>query len=248
MNTDDAETLAELKTNGFGFNPALSIGIGTVVGMQAMFVAILLKLHPFVAMAALLGGILAVFGVMGGRMEYRLTTRGLHRWFRPFLGNFLPIRGRARFFHFAEIVSYKREKDLARSMREVEVLKITVRTAPFHVWINDQVNPVGFRRFADAFVEQVESVNQNLAAGHTPGDPETTDVVETKPVQHPIKRRKGFYSTVFAKVLTVVFVWATLALAAAFFLGEARATQLIRFGIVILPGTAYMVYRVFLKR
>jgi hypothetical protein len=163
-------------------------------------------------------------------------------------GELLAGPGEARFFPFAEIVSYKREKDLARSMREVEVLKITVRTAPFHVWINDKVDPVGFRKFADAFVDQVENVNRILEAGHLPGDVETSDVVETKPAQRPIRRRKGFYDSVFAKVLTIAFVWANLALTAAFFMGEARPTQLIRFGIVIVSGTAYMVYRVFLKR
>ncbi|MEC5127113.1 hypothetical protein VSU19_10155 [Verrucomicrobiales bacterium BCK34] len=239
---DEEEILAVLETNGFGSNPGLTIALATVAGMGAMFVLIMINLHPLFPMVGLLGGILATFGVFAGKMEYRLTSQGLSRYFRPFLRKFLSMKGQTQLFPFSEIESYQLEKDLSRSMTEVETLKIKTQKPPYHVWINDQINPGGFRAFADAFIAQVESVNRKNESSAA------MNIASDAPKPAPIQRKKGFYESIPAKLLTALFIVATLALAAAFFLDYAKPPHLIRFAIIIVPGTCYMTYRVFLRK
>lgn len=235
------EPVTKLQTNGFFVQPAVGIFIGTAAGMGLMMVVILAGGHPFLAMGALFAGILGAFGVLSGKMCFELNENGLSREFRPFLARFVRRKASQQHFDFADIVSFQREKDLSRSMKEVEYLRIKLRTAPFTILITDQANPDGFRMFADAFEGQVHRFNE------IPTPVPIDALPEPKP-RVIIRRKKGFYGTVWAKILTFVFVWATLGLISAVILGEAKVTHILRMAIVIIPGTSYMVYRVFLKK
>lgn len=193
--------------------------------------------HVFLAMGALFTGIFGAFGILAGKMSFELNEHGLSRNFRPFLLRFFRLPELQQHFQFSDILSFQREKDLSRSLNEVEYLRIKLRKAPFTILITDQVNPSGFRAFADAFEAQVQGYNK-----HSPPPLPTQKAVA------PILRKKGFYSTVWAKILTGIFVWATLGLIAALCLGEASVSMILRLALVIIPGTGYMVYRVFLKK
>ncbi|MGJ8644536.1 MAG: hypothetical protein ACSHX9_14090 [Luteolibacter sp.] len=234
---EQTKTIAKLQTNGFFIQPAVGILIGTSAGMGLMMFVILVGGHVFLAMGALFAGILGAFGILAGKMCFELNEHGFSRNFRPFLIRFLRQSELHQHFQFSDIVSYQREKDLSRSMNEVDYLRIRLRKAPFTILINDQVNPSGFRSFADTFEVQVQGYNE-----HRP------PALPTQKAIVPIRKKKGFYSTVWANILTGIFVWATLCLLSALFLGEASVSLILRLALVIVPGTGYMVYRVFLKK
>ena len=240
----DTEAIETLETNGFYLHPAATIAMATAVGLGAMMPVTMLGAHVFAAMGALLGGIRLVLGIFSGKVSFRLTETGLHREFRPFLSAFMGSKTHAQFFPCDSITSFKRDRDFSRSMKETEFLKISLRDAPFTILITDQVNAEGFTRFADAFVAQVENLNRKRTVPLLPPS------VGTTPVKSPplIRRKKSFYETVFAKLLTILFLFSSVALVLAVFSGEARWTYVIKLGIVILPGTAYLVWRVFIKK
>lgn len=205
--------------------------------MGLMMIIIFAGGHVLLAMGALLAGILGAFGILSGKMSFELNEHGLSRNFRPFLLRLLRLGELQQHFRYSDILSFQREKDLSRSMNEVEYLRIRLRIAPYTILITDQVNPSDFSIFADAFETQVQGYNE-----HRPPPLPTRNAIA------PIRKKKGFYSTVWAKILTGIFVWATLCLMSALFLGEGSVSMILRMALVIVPGTGYMVYRVFLKQ
>ena len=78
------------------------------------------------------------------------------------------------------------------------------------------------------------------------------NIEETKPVvqeQFSLKERKGFYETLFAKIITVFFILLSIGLIYLFIIGTlGKATHIFRLFIIIIPGTIYMAYRVFGKK
>ena len=66
-----------------------------------------------------------------------------------------------------------------------------------------------------------------------------------KPLE--IKEKKSFYKTTLAKIIAIVFVLITIGIALVGISVGMRTTNWIKFGIIILPGTFYMVSRVFVR-
>lgn len=216
--TSEDETVATLATRGFVARPGRTIALATVCGLLAMSASFALSLSPFVGMAALVAGILAVFGLRAGDVDFRLTREGLHRTFVPFagLGGRSP---RAQVFAFSEMRSWRRDRDYSRSRQEeVEQLVIALRRPPYRIVIHDMMGKDDFAVFADRFSALAS------AAG--------------------IPRRPGFYATLWAKLLLVVFALAAGALLALYAAGTLSPTNTFRLMVVILPGVGYMGWRI----
>jgi hypothetical protein len=209
------DTIAALATRGFVGRPGRTIGTATLAGLLAMGVSFAVTPSPFVAMAALFVGILAVFGFRSGDVAFRLTADGLHRTFAAFAG----LRRREHFFPFADMRFYRRERDWSRyRQEEVERLVVALRRPPFRIVIHDMMGRSAFEVFAGRFEEIA------AAAG--------------------IVRRPGFYGTVWAKLLLVVFTIAAGGLIVLLALGTLSPTNTFRLFVVILPGVGYMGWRI----
>jgi hypothetical protein len=63
-----------------------------------------------------------------------------------------------------------------------------------------------------------------------------------------IERRPGFYQSIWAKLLTAVFVVVAGALIVAWLAGLLSPTGMFRLLIVVIPGVIYMVWRTFGRR
>lgn len=239
---DDNQVLAELRTRGIFGNPGGTILTAACFGMALMFVPITLDLSPFLGMAALLGGICLVLGLRAGRMDYRLTPEGLERHFRPFLQPLLKLPARRQSFSYADIKAYRRGEDLARSLRERAFLNIDLRRAPHRIAITGEHDEAGFQAFADAFERQVARLNRGEAA------PPLEKPGRRQERPRPIRAKGSFYDTLGAKALTLFFLLLSAGLGAAYLSAEGTPGNLIRFALVILPGTAYLTWRVFIKK
>lgn len=214
----DGQTIAVLSTRGFVARPGRTIAAATFAGLLAMGISFAVSSSPIVGMLALFAGILAVFGLRTGDVDFRLTREGLHRTFVPFAG----IGGRGRreqVFAFTDMRSFRRDRDLSRyRQEEVERLVITLRRPPFRIVIHDMMGKEAFADFADRFGELA------TAAG--------------------VPRRPSFYASLWAKLLLAVFALAAGGLLVLQAVGTLSPTNTFRLMVVILPGVAYMGWRI----
>jgi len=263
--------ITSLSNRGFKTNPAATIIIATFAGMFLMFFGIMLGSPILVSMILLIGGIYFVYGLMAGYTHYDLPEKGLSKSFESFLSKYFKNHRDYSFYPFTSIKSFSITKDLSRSLKEVKTLKIHLDRAPNTLWITNQINPDQFELFSQAFVETVNRYNQG--AEETAAQKAKTLNLEENvvlpreiaplkvdaesfseksiPVVNPrrkIKRKGGFYKTFWAKLLTVIFLIMSIIFLVLWAGGYLGPTHVFRLLIIILPGTMYMFYRVFMKR
>jgi len=218
--TDQADggAIAVLSTRGFVARPGRTIAVSTFAGLLAMGASFAVSSSPVVGILSLFAGVLAVFGLRTGDVDFRVTAKGLHRTFVPFAG--IGGRGkREQFFALADMRSWRRDRDLSRYRQgEVERLVIALRRPPFRIVIHDMMGKEAFTHFADRFAGLA------TAAG--------------------VPRRPGFYATLWAKLFLVVFAVAAGGLLVLLALGTLSPTNTFRLMVVILPGVAYMGWRI----
>lgn len=188
-----------------------------------MSIGNIIELPVLVNMALLFGGILLVYGFKAGKVEYQLLETGIRQRIRRFLPYKLSGKEQERFFQWSDVRSFKNDKDWSRRYKEYEYLKLYLTKSPRQIWITDQIDKTGFKQFKQAFLNVMET--------------QRTDAER-------IQEKPGFYSTWFAKVLTIVFVVITLGLMF-YWRGEEKFTHFVRLRWIMVPGTLYMVFRVF---
>ena len=226
MNTSGAEspepqalpTLATVRTRGIAGNPGTVIATATIVGLFAMSVVIMADLPVLIAVPALLLGIVFVLSRNAGEMVVHLTESGIERTITPMLARFISMEPRHQSFTFEDIRSYRRDHDRSRIRGEVSFLTLHLSKRPSRLVIQDMGGEVHLAPFADAF--------------------------EALALRHGIRKRPGFYQTVFARVLTALFVLLAIALSVFALLGVLSPSSLFRLLTIILPGTVYMIWRV----
>ncbi|MBK8557713.1 MAG: hypothetical protein IPL65_19080 [Lewinellaceae bacterium] len=252
---------ATLTTNGFSENPIATILIATVAGLTLMMASIMVGMPMLISMAALFGGIFLVYGYGSGHMEYQMTDSGIYRNFTPFGMRYGIGKEQEQFVPWSEIKSYRLEKDFSRQLKEVETLRIYCQKPPFTLWITDQKDKAAFRIFADTFVAYASgqpvpaSPSLPMPQAFTPMVSAAADAPITRETRspHPIQqkgivRKPGFYKTIWAKLLTMFFAVFSLVMLLLLFSGSLSWTSAFRLLVFILPGTAYMVWRSFLKQ
>ncbi len=245
--------LAQFTTNSFVGNPIGVIVLGTAVGMGFMFVGILLGAPIYLSMALLFGGIGLVYGYMIGKVQYTLLPNGVEQRIRKFIPFYLSKKEETRFIKWEQINSFKNDTDFSRQVKEYEYLKLYLNVPPREIWITNQLDDAGFQQFKNAFlIKMQEFTPQQEVVGFT--KTEEINPYSLAQNQNPssgkrieIKEKKSFYKTTFAKILTVFFVLVAIGITLVGISVGMRTTNWIKFGIIILPGTFYMVSRVFVR-
>ena len=232
---------ARYKTRTMRGRPRTAILKAFWAGMAVMTGLILVGAHPLLAMGGLLGVIVWVILRASGGATFTITAEGLER-------SMVSQAGRPKVLRVAwdQIDAYSLTRDLKRSMREVAVLRIDLDRAPHRIEISDEADMAAFDAFTAAFeagVHQHNATLEALALGATP--------ISIPPRRSPdaapqaIVRRQGFYQTLLAKVISLVAVAVSVAFVVLAVRGALGGTNLWRLLVVILPGTAYMVWRTF---
>ena len=244
---DRETTLAAFSTNSFAVNPYAAIYLGIMAGMGMMWMGIMAGFNVFLCMVLLFAGILLVYGFSIGKVRYTLTVEGVQQNIRRFIPYLLFKKEQVRFIRWNQVRSFKNDTDKMRSGQDYEFLKLYLNTSPGEIWITDQHDKHGFRQFRDAFLGFIRD-NNNWADkpqnAHLTGTTDKQDT-EKRPQTTHIRRRKGFYETTFAKVLTIFFTLLTLLLIWVFSFWGMGFTNSFRLMFVLIPGTVYMLYRVF---
>ncbi|MCB9261194.1 MAG: hypothetical protein H6607_02305 [Flavobacteriales bacterium] len=238
---------AQFCTNGFVENPYSTIGMATAAGMGLMFMGIMTGLHVYICMALLFGGILLVFGFSIATIKYEIFDDGITQQIRRKIPYQLWKKEENRTINWHEVKSYKIDFDKNRSGKEYEYIKLYLKKSPGQIWITDQINRTGFVEFKEVFLQIIEK--------HEPQKPTATPQTE-RAVQPPqlkaehivIERKSSFYDTFFAKIVTVFFLILTAILLAIGFIHGFSGTQWWKVNIILLPGTIYMMRRVFFAK
>ena len=241
--------LAQFTSNSFVGNPIGVIVLGTAAGMGLMMVGIMLGAPIILSMILLLSGIGLVYGYMIGKVQYSLFSGGIEQRIRKFIPYYLSKKEETRFIAWQNIKSFKIDTDFSRQLQEYEFIKLYLRTSPGEIWITNQIDKPGFERFKETFVLKMEEFTpQSDVENETSVSYSSTKQVKPVSSSRPvIKQKKSFYATVFAKILTLFFVIVSLGLVWYGLINGMRLTNWFRLAIILIPGTIYMVYRVFVR-
>lgn len=237
--------ITSFTTNSFVYNPTKTIISAVFAGMGFMYITIFLGAPIIVSMLALFSGILLVYGYRIGKVKYSLYPFGIHQTIRRFIPDILGKEAEERLFTWNLINSYKIDRDMSKSLKSYYFIKLYLNVAPKQIWITDQVDKEGFERFKFEF-EKLIREHTILRAENDFNTRSISNVEDIRPQY--VKRKKGFYSTILAKIVTLFFVILSILLLIFAIQSGMRATNWFRLGVVIIPGTIYMVYRVFLDK
>lgn len=236
--------LSQFSTNGFVENPFAVIGLSMMAGMGLMFLTISAGLPTVFSFIGLFGGILGVFGFCIATIRYTLFENGIQQDIKRKIPYWLWKKESVRFFEWTDIQSFKRDSDLTRGGKEYQYLKLYLRKAPHQIWITNQIDAHGFEDFSTAFLNlKQEAAEQKQKTSLLSAKPEASSAALQE-----VKEKKSFYDTYWAFLITLFFVIVSgLLLVFGFLLGMG-ANNWWKLFFVILPGTSYMVYRVFIKK
>lgn len=244
----DTTILATYFTNSFLQQPLVVLAAATLAGLTAMFASLQAGGGGIVSTVALVGGIGLVLGFGAGKATFTIHPAGIGQQ----VVSFLPLPGKpqgiTRFFAWQQIMAYKCDEDMNRSGQPYEYIKLFLSVAPGEVWITNQKDKEAFAQFRTVFLAQVALAREAAAAeAATPqATPGTSASRALQASATPILReKKSFYTTRFAKGLTVVFIILTCLLLWVGLQGTLQQYQLDKILFIMLPGTVYMSYRVF---
>lgn len=169
---------------------------------------------------------------------YVLNDEGLAQELKPLFRKSVP---RHRFFRWDEVKWYEDGSDWNTGGSEFRYLKIGFHSSPV-VWNITTQNgeSADFGKWVEAFLLKVHSETEasKLVQG----------VDGIKDVQR-IERRKSFYDSIWSKVLSVFFILITALFSVLILAGGLiDRLQIFRVFFILIPATAYMVYRSFFKR
>jgi hypothetical protein len=228
----DPDVLAVMRCRVFRGHQGRSLLLAVWIGMTATSLVVALGVPPLVAPLLLIAILALAIGALAGEATYRLTSYGVQREHRRFLGGDTKVELAA----FADLRSYRHDRELSRSLQEYEYLELDRARGPRWILTSRQ-DAEGFRRFRDAFLAAVAA--PRAAAGSAPAP---ASDARSSP---PLPRRHGFYQSALGKLLSLAFALASVLLIAAAALGALDPTALFRLAFVIVPGTAYLLYRCF---
>ncbi|MCB0734003.1 MAG: hypothetical protein H6608_05675 [Flavobacteriales bacterium] len=249
-------------TKGFVKGELVSnILITMLISMSLMMGLIMMGVHIYIVTAALIGSMFGILHVLSGRTRYTINEHGLERYVQP---NFKRFKETTTLYTWNDIKSYKRGDDLNRSRQVFHYLNISVRKAPGRLRISDDKGDKSlFKTFADVFESYVDHPDKQDVTGVAPIPPSQKsleDAAEDAMIQKGrqpeptssgntrIKKEQTFYQTTFAKVMTIGLIFLCGFLINWGFQNGMREFNWFRLGVIVIPGTIYMIIRVFYRK
>ncbi len=239
----------QFTTNSFILDSTFwSIIIASQGALALMFIPMALGVPVLICALFFILSIYYLIRILTAKATYTLNESGVSRILKPNLFESFWSKRIHTHLHWNEIESYVIGSDATRGLQEYNYL--TIKSSNHKFSINDKNGDVkGFDNFKNTFVKFATSYNANIVKGHLNKEVTENSSKASTLDEKPIKREKSFYETLFAKILTIFFVFLSVALL--LFLiqtGNTRISNWFRFLILIIPGTLYMVYRVFVEK
>lgn len=229
---------------------ALELVLSTQLGLGVMLAGIMLGLPVFLNMVLLLGIITGVLYVCSAEICYTVESGGLTRSIQP------KVLKASRFsrheqISWERIAWYTVDHDRNRSWQAYPYLLIKGRSPAFQWKIaGKNLQDIAFQQFVDAFTKEIPYISP-IPSGPEPQSarlhPDTSSLASTPPAMPLIRPRRGFYRTKRAKGLALLFLVADMLLIGGILTGSftLSATSTYRLIAILIPGTAYFLYRTF---
>lgn len=244
-----------------GFITGSSLMWILIISQVSLFVMVpifFFGFHPFIAMAAFMGALFLGFGLVTGEVTYTIDEGGLTKEVDPTMFKHFWRKKTFQYYPWDNIMSFKAGVDANRSYEEFQFLTI-ITAKGGKLELNDKKgDKASFTNFEKVFRQYVAAVEKGMVAD--PSKPvsarlekemgsEAPQEARTSILKHSIKEKPNFYQTTTAKALTILFILLSLALAGIVLTGgDLRMTNFFRLAFIIVPGTIYMYYRVFVKK
>ena len=242
-----------------GQNPiAMIIGISQLAFM-VMMGALIIGVHWLPTLILFLGIIVFFVVIFSVRVKYEVNGLVITKEAVPLIRNIPfvdapPVEVK----NINEVKFYQEGSDLNRSYETYEYLIIVFNDGVRWKIVSKKETMVEFNPLKAYIIGKIEEVNRN--ASTQPVQSETVQrpdpgffkqtMVENRPLSTPkIKRRKGFYESVWGKIVSVFFLIFTGVLIVFYFYnpGFFKVTHLYRLAFILVPGTIYLLYRTFFK-
>ncbi|MHC1737741.1 MAG: hypothetical protein AB9882_06995 [Ignavibacteriaceae bacterium] len=243
-----------------GQNPiAMIIGISQLAFM-VMIGALVIGIHWLPTLILFLGIIVFFVVILSIRVKYEINGLVITKEAVPLIRN-IPFMDAppVEVKNINEIKFYQEGRDLNRSYETYEYLIVAFNDGVKWKIVSKKETMEEFNPLKAYIIGKIEEINRGSSA-----QPVQTEVVRTpdpgfrqetyekkKPVAPPkIKRRKGFYESVWGKIVSVFFLIFTAVLIIFYFYnpGFFKVTHLYRLAFILVPGTFYLVYRTFFSR
>ena len=217
--------------------------LAVAVGMQVMFLLFAAGAPIWLVLPALLATLFAVMAPFLRHVNLSLEADGVQVDMRPMFrfGNW-PATKSFRLL-WDEIGHYEIGSDMNRALTEKRFLIIQARKGSKRIRITENENDrEAFTRFSEALETRIGNWNAMHGA---------TDKGQGEPGSafRPIRKKRGFYTSIFGKALSLLFLFLTAAVGTLMITeGLGSGASWFRLLFILVPGTAYMVYRSFIKK
>ncbi len=226
-----------MRSREFRRGARRSLAVVTIASLFATSTALFAGLPPLLGPVVLVVVVVVLLRSCTGESSWTLDAHGMQRQWRAFAA-----RGGARdvaSFAFDEIRTFRHDHTLTRAYERVEYLELHVGDAHRKFVITDRHDPEGFAALRDAFLRQ---------AATTAVVPSMASSVVHRSASAPMRQLRSFYATPLAHLVTSLACLATLGLGLWILFEPVQPTHLLRFLLVIAPGTVYLVWRTWLTR
>lgn len=252
--------ITEAKIRRNSMDPRIFIGVfilmlNVMMGLMFSLIKYFPNLNTTITVVLSIASAFAVLIPFVSYSTYTVNEMGILQESVPYMRGFSLMKAKSEFFPWSEVKSYKADSDPNRSMFEKQYIKVFFKNGKRINILEgrSEAESVEFYNFKEVFENLVEQYNAEIDSNIIP-ESKTIENVPTltnevlqgnrKPIQH----LKGFYSTLFAKILTIVFALFTIGIAYPLYLGYGSASSYFRFLVILIPGTGYMFYRTFIKK
>lgn len=247
---------ATYTTSGFIRGSTLKwIIITSQASLFVMFVLLIFGLHPFIVVAAFIGSAFLGIGLVTGKATYTLDEGGLTKEVEPTLLKNMWQKHRFQYFPWTEIRDFRSGEDRDRSFERFKYLTINTRKGGKLEINTKKGDSAAFDEFERVFRHYVEAAAEgSLPDANQPAtnrllEAEAAETIgERAPVgkKHVIREKPDFYKSTGGKVFAIAMlvIFAVL-LSAVLLTGNDNPANWFRISFIIIPGMAYVLYRVY---
>lgn len=219
-----------------------------------MFLCVYLGVPVFLSIIIMIGLIYVLIRHSIFRTTITINREFIHAEYKPYTHKSF-VREKKFTYKWSDILWYKCDKDWVRYSGEMEFLKIKFRDNNVIKVTNDTKSEIigSFDAFRNTFLlladdeEVISEKSKSMFPTSVEGYNEL-HAVEISEKPHHITRKPGFYSTRFAKVLSIFFTLITIGLAFMLITMNHSTISWFKYFAVIVPGVGYMLYRSFISK
>lgn len=207
----------------------------------------------WLAVPALLGAMAFSLARRIHRATFTLGPEGITEELAPYLAGWSGVRGGRRAWRWEDVESWTLEEELTRAATMRKRLTVQFRSPRYRIRLSevgDEAQRAAYGRFVNAFAARAGG-GALPAPDSLPAEVPSelvNAVVPTSPAPGTIPRRPAFFDRPEGQFTGLVLLLGVAAVSGMLLLLGGGLTNWFRFAFILVPGAAWLVWRLFLKR